>query len=58
MRKRRKQFLTEPLETSVDKELAAWVRERAERDDRSTAAVVRKALQVYRELEEARGVAV
>ncbi len=47
-------FLTERLETSVDVELAAWVNEKAAREERKPAAIVRRALRVYRDLEQAR----
>lgn len=46
--------LTERLETSVDKELAAWVLDRAKREERKPAAILRRALRVYRDLEEAK----
>lgn len=46
-------YLTERLETSVDPELAGWVAEHADREQRTPASILRRALIMYREIEDA-----
>ena len=45
-------YLTERLETNVDEDLAMWVHTKAEGEGRTPAAVVRRALQAYRVIED------